>query len=43
MYIPNDQLPQIIVDILNGKIQVKLRADLENFLNKELCINQFTI
>ena len=43
VHISNDQLPQLIADILNGKIQVQLRADLEIFLRKELCINQLTI
>ena len=43
VHIPNDQLPQLIADILNGKMQIQLRADLEIFLRKGLCINQLTI
>ena len=42
-HISKDQFPQLIADILNGKQQVELRADIENFLRKELCINQLTI
>ena len=41
--ISNDQFPQLIADILSGKQQIELRADIECFLSKELCINQFTI